>query len=715
MLRVAAKSAKKQQNSSNSPKDGMDQASADEQKGSQGQKPEDIEFSPAPGVVKGGNSVRYTPVVPSEREQAALSALAHAQRVSQGQASPLLPFNFRQASGGTTVPHTASSKTQTTPSISQVDKLRASVSAAISKTSLMTGSMDRPADMELSASEIFDLQKSMVYGADGPLQADAILSVKLLGEIRVLKEQFAQQQTHLQQQALQNQALTEFVQSLGSRSQPIPVPSESPAPGTPFSSWLQNSLVAASATLQGQPNNQVQPPAAPPQLNQAPSSSPRTAQDKTDKALMAFASALAQPSVQQSVDRQATGPAQVPKPHSQTRANPKVDEQQEYEASQRLFAQNAQDEKIIRQAQKRIAQRQSHSQEAEPQVPPAKTKSSRKPTHEDEMRNAALTGDKELLKHGSTKLRSTEVLSDDDQEEVLKEVKPTLAAHNLFNPRNPRPVRNKAGYVKAPYIASSDEDDDPQSDGDVDDDQPDDVDDPDWEPTDTPTPSPSRRTISTAEFKELQEFRRAKKAATGGALAPVDKALPPRITVTVAEPPKHGVWNDVHHLMEVFKDEHTTYKHRCGEGTSLSVWECYTQTAKDSILTFLKSTPKGKLLNRTAAYMAALSDDAIYFLLQNEMGLTHSTEVERALFAIKFPAGILDAANWVTFHTSWLQVLHRVSSDVEILPRRMAEIFRESVPDAYIKKWLTARKHHSWEEAYSAVIDALSDPVLLHK
>jgi hypothetical protein len=62
----------------------MDQASADEQKGSQGQRPEDIEFSPAPGVVKGGNSVRYTPVVPSEREQAALSAWAHAQRVSQG-------------------------------------------------------------------------------------------------------------------------------------------------------------------------------------------------------------------------------------------------------------------------------------------------------------------------------------------------------------------------------------------------------------------------------------------------------------------------------------------------------------------------------------------------------------------------------------------------------------------------------------------------------
>ena len=52
MLRAAEKSAKKQQSSSNSPKDGMDQASADEQKGSQGQRPEDIEFSPAPGVVK---------------------------------------------------------------------------------------------------------------------------------------------------------------------------------------------------------------------------------------------------------------------------------------------------------------------------------------------------------------------------------------------------------------------------------------------------------------------------------------------------------------------------------------------------------------------------------------------------------------------------------------------------------------------------------------
>jgi hypothetical protein len=204
------------------------------------------------------------------------------------------------------------------------------------------------------------------------------------------------------------------------------------------------------------------------------------------------------------------------------------------------------------------------------------------------------------------------------------------------------------------------------------------------------------------------EFRRAKK--DGNARSHQDTAHPQRITVSVAEPPKHGAWNDVHHLVGVFKDEHTTYKHRCGEGTSLTVWECYSQTAKDSIVTFLKSTPKGKLLNRTAAHLAQLSDADLYTLLQNELGLTHSTEVEHALRAITFPDSVLDAANWVTFHTSWLQVLHRVSNEVEILPRRMSEIFRESIPDAYITKWLTARKHPTWEEAYSAVIDALSDP-----
>jgi hypothetical protein len=634
---------------------------------------------------------------------------------------------------------TVTSKTQTTPSITaQVEHLRSIVAAAVAQTASPFGSMDRPEEITLTPAEIFQVQRDIALKSTGPLPADAILNIQLLGELKVMREQYARQQKELTVQRQQNQALTNLVQALGSKSEPVMVSSHSPVrPTTPFSTWLEQQTAPVQThpptevtLLQGRPSsgpspshteamNQQQPPFE--GVPQQPDKTSHSNSVTTDTA------ALHQQGLQVSAASAASAPSCAPAIHlshqnhvvdnvgpsqrKQTRNKPAPSEEQlAYRASQHNFASNALDERIIRQAQERIAHRQSQSHLESMKRP---LRDPAKPSRTSEMRIAALTNDEELLRHGSDKVRK-EAPSDDEPEEILRELDPAVKTNNLLNPRQPRPTRTKHGYVKSTFIASSDEDDEPPSEGDVDDagqDSPaDDPNDPDWSPSSTPTPSPSRKAISKSEYKEFLEFRRAKK--DGNARSHQDTPLPQhqRITVSVAEPPKHGAWNDVHHLVGVFKDEHTTYKHRCGEGTSLTVWECYTQTAKDSIVTFLKSTPKGKLLNRTAAYLAQLSDADLYALLQNELGLTHSTEVEHALRAITFPDSVLDAANWVTFHTSWLQVLHRVSSEVEILPRRMSEIFRESIPDAYITKWLTARKHPTWEEAYSAVIDALSDP-----
>lgn len=728
MLNAASKSVKKQQGISKTPKDGADStsSSAEQQQGSQGQITDAIEYSPTPEITRGGR-VKQLSAVPTQQQKAALDTWSHAQRVSQGLSSPLMPTSAHQSAHGH-ITQMVTGKTQTTPSLtSQVEKLRSIITAAVAQTATPIGSMDRPTEIDLTPAEIFQVQRDLAFAkTEGPISADAILNIRLLGEIKAMKEQFAHQQAELVEQRARSQALTHLVQSLGSRSEPVLVSSQSPAQGsTPFTQWLENNIAPAGIHTQLSQE---------PRAARSPSS---MAQHQTDMVHSpgshARQHALHEPMITtvtaDSLHKQQSSPeplsqhadtlpsrvtihtkrSAVP---SQKRSLPgdvsRNAEQRAYKASQQTFAANAQDERIIRQAQERMARRQSQAQSQGMTRPPKLDTS--KPSRTSEMRIAALINDEELLRHGSDKVRR-EAQSDDDPEEALLELDPAIASANILNPHQKRPTRTKHGYVKSTFVASSDDDVDPTSEGEVDDDEHDtpteDSNDPDWSPSSTPTPSPSRKAISKSEYRDFLEFRRAKQA--GNTHKPHD-ALSQRITVSVAEPPKHGTWNDVHYLVGVFRDEHTTYKHRCGTGTSLTVWECYTQTAKDSIVTFLKSTPKGKLLNRTATYLAKLSDDDLYSLLQNELGLTHSTEVERALYAITFPDSVLEAANWVTFHTAWLQVLHRVSSEVEILPRRMSEIFRESIPDTYISKWLAARKHPTWEQAYTAVIDALSDP-----
>ena len=185
---------------------------------------------------------------------------------------------------------------------------------------------------------------------------------------------------------------------------------------------------------------------------------------------------------------------------------------------------------------------------------------------------------------------------------------------------------------------------------------------------------------------------------------------PQAMHINIAEPPDHGPWQDLHYLVTTFKDKHSKYAKRCSKGAAVSVWNCYNGTDKESIIKHLNSTPQGRRLHRDEHFMEQLSDADLYALLQNELGLTSEIAVENALSAITFTGNILDRTTWVNFHTAWCQVLKRVTHAGALQPRRMVDLFRNAIPDAFVSTWLKARKFADWNEAYDAAITALTDP-----
>jgi hypothetical protein len=143
---------------------------------------------------------------------------------------------------------------------------------------------------------------------------------------------------------------------------------------------------------------------------------------------------------------------------------------------------------------------------------------------------------------------------------------------------------------------------------------------------------------------------------------------------------------------------------------AVSVWQCYTDTAKGNIIEFLNATPQGRALKRDDAHLNALDDDALYSLLQQELGLSYLLEVEAALKGIPFKGDVLELTDWISFHSEWLKVLKRSSAAATPSDRRLAELFRNAIPDVYVKEWLSGLKHPTWLLAYDAMLTALDDP-----
>jgi hypothetical protein len=404
-------------------------------------------------------------------------------------------------------------------------------------------------------------------------------------------------------------------------------------------------------------------------------------------------------------------------------------EQRRYDAHQRLLAEDAQDQAIIKAATLRSLQRRKlldqHGQGAPTDrlststaVPHIAPKRRSKPTRQDELRLAALTNDRDLLRGGSDRVESEE-RSTDDEAHILRETTASAAAAHLFSKARPsaRSLRDKNGYIPNDFVVADDTDETHSSksvdSGSPHDSSPEGDGDPssDYKPSsqsDSP-PSPARpNAFSDSQWREYQALKRAHQQANSH--KPQDNLVPhtPRYNISIADPPEHGDWRDIHHLMTVFKDKHVKYVKRCGEGRSLSVWECYTETAQECIVKQLQATNSGSA--RDAAYLASLTNSELYDLLQDELGISYDMEVEQALTSIPFSGSILDKSNWVVFHTAWSQVLKRVTQSGKLQPRRMADIFRDRIPDDFMQTWLKSRKHPTWEAAYEAAVTALSDP-----
>ena len=139
-----------------------------------------------------------------------------------------------------------------------------------------------------------------------------------------------------------------------------------------------------------------------------------------------------------------------------------------------------------------------------------------RPSRTSEKTMARMTGDDEVLQHGSTRIKD-ETRSSDDEAEILRELDPRIAQQKLFSPKAPITTRTADGYVLNAFIDNSsdhggsqastdhddDDDDDPDSDCDDDSDE-------DYIQSESSTPSESRKKsirIPKADMAAFQAFK----------------------------------------------------------------------------------------------------------------------------------------------------------------------------------------------------------------
>jgi hypothetical protein len=738
-----------------------------------------IHVSPTQPVNRGvASPTNFASAKPSSRQKAALEVWNHAERVRLGLASPIKAMKLPQASKaeGNPPSGTEAGLGNLSPSVSQssanaelqqllgsasnptlplrpqnfsgqlsqaqgsvleevpsilsdVQRLRQQISAAVAATYRSTPSGEphihnypdfRP--------DIYTAMANIEAQRPGPVSAAAIAHQQILHEMASLRAQMLESQRQLQEQQALTFTLSQQLRNQGNdRDHPIIIGSQSRASSLPQASpHLVQQCEFPDANVIPVPADQLaarQQQRLDKGFSEEIRHSPRnTSGHPSDLAPAAVSPRNTSSHPPDSISA-ATKPPQfsnldsgqapsVPRQDSDDAAARKL-ERTIYKRQQSVTKANAQDEAIIKQLQARIKRRSDQ----EPKLT-IRVKKGTAPSRAEEKRLAVLSGDKELLRHGSFRCKK-EDRSEDDEEHVQSEVSEAIKAHNRLNPKDLKRTMTKYGHAKNDFVADSDSEvsrhshDDEDEDEEGDDNEGEETDDnsehsdpndPEWLPGNTPTPSPSRKSISKADYELFKAFKRGQQSGK-----PQQDSVS-HITVAVAEqPPEHGEWDDIHHLMTTFKDKHTTYAHRCGS-VALSVWNCYSSTAKENIIEQLRSTPQGRALNRTAEYLAKLSNEAFYALLQQELGLSIDTEVEQALKAVRFKGGVLDVPSWVTFRTSWRQALSRATKSDLVQPNRLSELFRNAIPDKFIVEWFDARKHLTWSEIYDTMLNNLDDP-----
>jgi hypothetical protein len=279
-----------------------------------------------------------------------------------------------------------------------------------------------------------------------------------------------------------------------------------------------------------------------------------------------------------------------------------------------------------------------------------------------ELQIAAATGSSAELRD-SVRIKHEDRSSDDEQD-VLQELKPSIACHNMFEPLRKLRTRTKHGHVKNDFIetTSDEENEDDESNEEADSD-------PDYSPSSSTTPSVNKshkgtRRLTKSDAEELDAFRRNQSTLTASLIANMlqnSQASQAQITSPAAvksqqldahgrpsrehltqydhktKPPTHGEWDNIDYFMKEYMPLYDKYRATCGTNYFDTIYEGYTPTQKIRISRFLTREINGEVIERSVEYLSGIPNEEFVALMCSTRGYGTTSLTEIALRRIQFP------------------------------------------------------------------------------
>jgi hypothetical protein len=340
-----------------------------------------------------------------------------------------------------------------------------------------------------------------------------------------------------------------------------------------------------------------------------------------------------------------------------------------------------------------------------------------------EKKIAALTKDKDLLKHGSDKIKSEEA-SEDDAEEIRREQGTKIAFHNIMNPSKRIPLRNSQGHVNSPFIkgdkesesegASDDSEDEGESE--IDDDRSPDYVDPleEAEGHERTLPKASQeRTLSKEEWQQWQSLKNGPTTASTdlpallSAIIGTQKKTSHDGRMQVAlNPPPHGEWDDVNHFMTIYLPLYEKYEASCGT-LAESIFSAYSLTQKKRLSKLFTKQAGGHTTQVTIEQLQAMSNETFTKMLCKEKGYKTSTLTEDALKAITWKGKFTAKSAWINHETNWEDCLAQSSKKGAVDTKRLIVLYRQSIPEPFIRKHLESKRFESWQQCHNYMAEEM--------
>lgn len=406
---------------------------------------------------------------------------------------------------------------------------------------------------------------------------------------------------------------------------------------------------------------------------------------------------------------------------------------------------------IIRQSQARILQLQQQElpdskAKRKPKAPYPQTKEDRKAlvkaARTRELQLAAVAGEEHELRD-SVRVKQ-EQRSSDDEEEVLLELKPSIACSNMFAPLRRLPTRTKHGYVKSDFIDENSSDNDEQTTSSSDDDDGgDDPNDPDFSITSSTTPSQSRsrrsaRKLTKSDADELDAFRKNQATLTASLIANMLQTsqsthanpVPTKVLAVLdahgrparellpqydhkTKPPTHGDWDNIDYFMKEYMPLYDKYKATCGTNYFDTIFEGYTSTQKTRISRFLTREINGVVIDRSVEYLSHCTNEEFVKLMCAARGYGTTSLTEIALRKIQFKGPLTERSAWVNLQTDWEECLSQTSKNGIIDKKRLIVIYKECIPDPFFQTNLAQQRFDSWSDAHTHALAQITNPCFL--